>query len=153
VIEAWQGLAFEDWVSGAEKLVITDFVEFVECHHAHLGPNRRLRLCGLNRDRLLSRLRAVLEQAAGTEGWVSNRDAWAVAEVPGDIARTVFLKIYLDEPTPRIGLVLYPANNLEGARRLYRDRPDHAHPCPQGRWLGRLVVLSYGLHPEQRCVG
>ena len=125
LLESWQGLVYEGHVSGAEMIVISDFLEFVDRNHSQLGPNRRLHLCGRDEARILSRLRTVLEQAENQVAWVAERDGWAAVEARGETAGYLFLAVRdLDKPSPRVMIVLYPADTLYQARKLYGDRPD-----------------------------
>jgi hypothetical protein len=125
LLEAWQGMALEGWVSGAEKKVLSDFLEFVERRHPSLGPNSRLRLCGVEDGRLLSRLKAIFEDVVGDEAWIETQHRWTSAWIPGDVALGIHLGVR-GVPASKVILALYPANTLKGARVLFGQRPEHA---------------------------
>jgi hypothetical protein len=125
LLEGWQGLLLEGWVSGAERKVLSDFLEFVERRHPSLGPNSRLRVCGVEYGRLLSRLKAIFEDVVGDEAWIEPEHRWASAWIKGDVAGSIHLGARGD-PASSVILALYPANTLQGGRVLYGQRPAHA---------------------------
>ena len=109
------GIVERELVGGAERIVLEDFLAYVEDHFAELGPYRTLGLCAGNEFRTSRRLRALLGEAAAQEARI---DKWGptveLPELPGTAARA-----YLFATDGGIELSLYPADTLSQARAFY----------------------------------
>lgn len=101
-------------VGGTERLILEDFLAYVEDHFGGLGPYRTLGLCADNEFRVARRLRALLVEAAGQEARI---DKWgptvALPALLGTAARAYLFA------TPNVELSLYPADTLSQARAFY----------------------------------
>ncbi|OOG51245.1 hypothetical protein [Rhodanobacter sp. C01] len=109
-------LAEHDLVSGAERLLIGDFLNFVEERFPRIGPYATLVQCGDNVFRLERRLDTVQGQVVGTE--VGKGLGWR------DIAgcRKIFMAwLGLSEDSADVSLRMYPADTLGQSREFYGD--------------------------------
>lgn len=111
LLAAWSDLVESEVVSGAERTVIVDFLDFVERYFPRLGPYTTLGKCKDHRFRVDRRLNAVLDEIAGgpTKGWLG---------LPG---RSTLDRAYLEfeESSQNIQLVVYPADTLTQAKAFY----------------------------------
>lgn len=110
-------LVERDLVSGAERLLIIDFLVFVDKHFPRIGPYSTLARCGGQRFRVERRLDAILGEVVGTDagkvlGW---RD---LAGTPKMIAMAC---LGFANDNSAICLRMYPADTLGQARAFYDD--------------------------------
>ena len=116
LLGALSNLVERDLVSGAERLLISDFLELVEEHFPLIGPYSTLVQCGDNRFRLERRLDAIQGHAVGNDtgkglGW-------------RDIAGTpkIFMAwLGLSSDNSEVCLRMYPADTLGQSRAFYGD--------------------------------
>jgi hypothetical protein len=104
-------------VSGSERLLVSDFLEFVEQHFPEIGPYSTLRRCGDNRFRIERRLDNIQGKALKTES--GKRQGWR------DIAGTkkIFMAyLGLAKDGSEVCLQMYPADTLGQSREFYSDR-------------------------------
>lgn len=109
-------LVEHDLVSGAERILIGDFLDFVEERFPHIGPYATLVQCGDNVFRMERRLDTVQEQVAGTD--VGKGLGWR------DIAGTpkIFMAwLGLAKDSSAVCLRMYPADTLGQSRAFYSD--------------------------------
>jgi hypothetical protein len=104
-------------VSGAESLLLTDFLALVEEHFPEIGPHSTLERCGGHRFRVERRLDTLL-------GQVVNSD---VGKAPGlrDILGSpsvTLAALRFAEDGSEVRLILWPADTLEQSRSFYADR-------------------------------
>jgi hypothetical protein len=116
VLAMLSDLVERDLVAGAERLVIGDFLDFVETHFSNIGPYSALSRCGTNAFRLERRLDAVQELAVGIkegkgQGW---------RELAG--TPKVFMAwLGYTSDVSVVSLRMYPADTLGQARHFYAD--------------------------------
>jgi hypothetical protein len=109
-------LVEHDLVSGAERSLIGDFLDFVEERFPRIGPYATLVQCGENAFRIERRLDTVQGQVAGTE--VGKGLGWR------DIAGTskIFMAwLGLAKDSSAVCLYMYPADTLGQSRAFYSD--------------------------------
>jgi hypothetical protein len=110
------GIVERGLAGGAERVVLEDFLAYVEDHFAELGPYRTLGLTQGNEFRTRRRLRALLGEATGREARI---DKWGptvdLPELPGTASRA-----YLFLKNAGIELSVYPADTLSQARAFYK---------------------------------
>jgi hypothetical protein len=115
ILATFTDLASEDRgiTSGAERLLLTDFLSFVDTNFSRLGPFSTLRRCEGEPSRIYRRLNAILNEALSTDGNL----------LPG--THTAVITAYLDYigDSRHIKLHMYPADTLQQARIFY-DRPN-----------------------------
>lgn len=103
-------------VSGAERLLISDFFDLVEEYFSDIGPYSTLARCGNQRFRLERRLDTIQGEVICTDtgkalGW---RDLTAIP--------TIFMAwLGLESDNSTVCLRMYPADTLGQARALYAD--------------------------------
>ena len=152
-------LVERDLVSGAERLLISDFLELVEEHFPLIGPYSTLVQCGDNRFRIERRLDAIQGHAVGTDtgkglGW-------------RDIAGTpkIFMAwLGLSSDNSAVCLRMYPADTLGQSRAFYGDpaavesvlalRSKGWHVEPNFHWgfmAGGYAWLRTQLAVEEYC--
>jgi hypothetical protein len=109
-------LVEHDLVSGAERYLVSDFLDFVEEHFPHIGPYAALAQCGDNAFRINHRLDTVQRQVTGTEdgkglGWKN------IAGTP-----KIFMAwLGLAEDNLSVSLRMYPADTLGQSRAFYSE--------------------------------
>ena len=120
---AWQqllgvlsDLVERDLVSGAERLLISDFFELVEEHFSHIGPYSTLARCGNQRFRIERRLDNVQGKVVGIDrgkalGWRELAGTPTIA--------MAWLGLANDNSTVR--LHMHPADTLGQSRAFYGD--------------------------------
>ncbi len=111
LLAAWSDLVENEIVSGAERTVIADFLDFVDLHFAQLGPLTTLGRCKDHKSRVERRLNGVLSKIAGTpiKDWIPLPERAAL-----DRAYLEF-----DESSQKIQLAVYPADTLTQAKAFY----------------------------------
>lgn len=103
-------------VSGAERLLIVDFLDLVEEHFPHIGPYSKLSRCGNNPFRVARRLDAVQGLAVNVDE--GKAQGWR------DISGTpkIFMAwLGFDSENANVCLRMYPADTLGQARAFYGD--------------------------------
>lgn len=116
VLGALADLIERDLVFGAEKLLIGDFLDFVEEHFPRIGPYSTLFRCGAHPFRIERRLDAVQGQAVGVRegkgpGW---------REITG--TPKIFMAwLGFGDDNASVSLKMYPADTLGQARAFYVD--------------------------------
>lgn len=111
-------LVEHDLVSGAERMLLSDFFDFVEQHFPRIGPYSSLARCGDERFRLERRLDSIQGEAVGTD--IGKERGWR------DITGTpkIFMAgLSLSEDGSRASLRMHPADTLGQARAFYGDPP------------------------------
>jgi len=121
VLEALIRLPERGLIAGGERLVVEDFLDYVERHFGELGPSRTLSLCRGNPYRQARRLRSVLADATDLPAELDRRSR-ATVELPG-AAKVRYAYLHVNEEEDDVRLALYPADTLGQARALYADRP------------------------------
>lgn len=116
LLAALSDIVARDLVSGAETLLLTDFLALVEEHFPEIGPHSTLERCGGNRFRVERRLDALLGQAANSD----------VGKGPGlrDIVGSpsvTLAALRFEEDDSEVRLILWPADTLEQSRSFYAD--------------------------------
>lgn len=117
LLEVLFDLVERDLVSGAERLLISDFFDFVEKHFPLIGPYSTLARCGDKSFRVERRLDTILGQAVGTD----------VGKAKGgrDLSGTdkiAMAWLGFDSDNSAVWLRMYPGDTLTQSRALYRDR-------------------------------
>lgn len=129
-------LVEHDLVSGAERFLISDFLDFVEASFPRIGPYKTLVQCGDNVFRIERRLDTVQEQVVRIEtgkglGW---RD---IAGTP----KILMAWLGLAKDNATVCLRMYPADTLGQAREFYGD------PKSVGAVLG-LRAQGWSVEPN-----
>jgi hypothetical protein len=106
VLTAFTDLAHEDrgLTSGAERILVADFLTFVDTNFSQLGPFSTLQRCEAEPYRLHRRLNGVLSQVLASD---SN-------SLPG--SHTAVITAYLDYEDRQVKLHMYPADTLQHKR-------------------------------------
>ncbi len=103
-------------ISGPERLLVGDFLEFVEQNFPAIGPYSTLRRCGDNRFRLQRRLDSIQGKALRTE--VGKSEGWR------DTAGTkkIFMAwLGLSTDESHVCLRMFPGDTLGQSREFYGD--------------------------------
>jgi len=116
LLGALSDLVERDLVSGAERLVIGDFLDLVEEHFPLIGPYSTLMRCGSQRFRVERRLDTIQGEAVGTDE--SKELGWR------DISGTpkIFMAgLLFDSDDSTVCLHMYPGDTLGQSRAFYSD--------------------------------
>lgn len=118
VLSAFDDLANEERgvTAGAERIVLRDFLEFVDRNFPRLGPFSTLQRCAGEPSRVIRRLRAILEEATGGESvGVSGMI------LPGRHLAVISAHIADSREGEKreVHFGMYPADTLEQARVFY----------------------------------
>ena len=110
------GLVESHLVSGAERLLIIDFLDLVEEHFPLIGPYSTLAQCGDQSYRVEHRLDTILGKVVGTSdgkslGW---RDLTGTPKI-------FMAKLGFSIDNSTVCLQMYPADTLGQAREFYGD--------------------------------
>jgi len=114
LLEMLSDLVERDLVSGAERLLISDFFDLVEEHFPLIGPYSTLVRCGDKSFRVERRLDTILGEAVGTD----------VGKAKGarDLSdRAKIAMVWLVFANEKVCLRMYPGDTLGQARALYGD--------------------------------
>lgn len=116
VLEVLADLVERNLVHGAERMVVSDFLGFVEENFLHIGPYSSLRRCGDSAFRIDRRLDIVQGLATGSDE--GKGQGWR--DIEGSD------KVYMawlgyDPDSKLVSLKMYPADTLGQARAFYRD--------------------------------
>jgi len=117
LLERFFDLIERDLVSGAERLLITDFFDFVEQHFPLIGPYSTLGRCGNNEFRVERRLDFIIGHAMGTDAGKTRTER----HVSGT---TKLAEAWLEFSSDHsaICLKMYPGDTLAQARALYSEQ-------------------------------
>ena len=116
LLEVLIGLVERDLVSGAERLIISDFIDLVEKHFPLIGPYSTLARCGAQRSRVKRRLDTILGKGVRTE---IGKDTGARDLSGTDKIAMAWLRFASDSST--VCLQLHPGDTLTQSRALYSD--------------------------------
>ena len=134
VLAILSDLVERDLVHGAERLVISDFLDLVEAHFPSIGPYSTLARCGNHRFRIDRRLDVVQGLAAGTD--VSKTKGWrAITGTP----KIFMAGLAFASDHTNVSLKMYPGDTLGQARAFYSDPSSVA---------AVLALRSEGWHVE-----
>lgn len=100
--------------AGAERIILRDFLEFVDRNFPRLGPFNTLQRCAGETSRVKRRLRTILEEATGGE---AVGDGGII--LPGRHLAVISAHITNDREKREVQLHMYPADTLEQARIFY----------------------------------
>lgn len=109
-------LVERELVSGAERLLISDFLDLVEEHFSLIGPYSTLARCGDERFRVERRLDTILGEVVGTDGG----KALGRRDLAGSAKITMAWLQFADDNSAMC-LRLYPGDTLGQSRALYGD--------------------------------
>ena len=115
LLEVLSDLVERDLVSGAERLLISDFFDLVEEHFPLIGPYSTLARCGDKSFRVERRLDTILGEVVGTD----------VGKAKGarDLSGTAKIAMaWLGFTGDKVCLRMYPGDTLTQSRALYGDR-------------------------------
>lgn len=116
VLEGLADLVERNLVHGAERLLISDFLGFVEEQFPQIGPYSKLRHCGDSAFRIGRRLDVVQGLAAGSDK--GKGQGWR--DIEG--SEKVFMAWLGYDPENRVvSLEMFPADTLGQARAFYAD--------------------------------
>lgn len=117
ILSAFDDLADEEraLTGGAERIILRDFLEFVDRNFPRLGPFNTLQRCAGEPSRVMRRLRAMLGEATGGE-------AVGVGGIilPGRHLAVISAHIAYDREKGEVQLRMFPADTLEQARTFYK---------------------------------
>ena len=105
--------------SGAERIILTDFLDFVDTNFAHLGPFNTLGRCEAEPSRVGRRLWMILCRVLGNDE--------ETLPVTHTAVRTAYLDF--DDESQQIRLRMYPADTLQQAKVFY-SRPNVVEQIP-----------------------
>ena len=159
LLEVVSDLMERDLVFGPERLLVSDFLEFVEQHFPEVGPYLTLRRCGTNQFRLERRLDNIQGSALKTD--VGKALGWR--EIKG--TRKIFMAwLGLAEGGSDVSLQMYPGDTLGQARALYSDpasvraalalQPDNWTIKPNFHWgfmAGGYAWMASPLSVDDYC--
>jgi hypothetical protein len=137
VLATLSDLVERDLVYGAERLLISDFLDLVDEHFPQIGPYSTLARCGAHRFRLERRLDAVQGLVVGvdegkTQGWRNIAGSKKIF--------MAWLGLASDDAT--VSLRMYPADTLGQARAFYGD-PESVSAVLALRSEGWLVEPNF----------
>lgn len=116
LLAIFSDLVERNLVSGAERLVIEDFLDLVEAHFPNIGPYSTLGRCGTNEFRLQRRLDIVQGLAVG----IDRGKAQGWRDIDGTPKIFMAWLGYLHDISS-VSLRMYPADTLGQARYFYAD--------------------------------
>jgi hypothetical protein len=128
ILSAFDALANEErgLTAGAERIMLQDFLAFVDRNFPRLGPFNSLRSCAGDSSRVLRRLRAIIDEAK-IGGQTSGNSIRVTLILPGQhfAVITAYLTYLEDDAREKaqVQLHLFPADTLEHARVFYGERP------------------------------
>ena len=119
ILSAFEDLADEKraLTGGAERIILLDFLEFVDRNFQRLGPFNTLHSCAGEPSRIKRRLRAIIEEATGGE---------AVGDdgitLPGRHRHHAVISAHISYAweNKEVQLRMFPADTLEQARIFYK---------------------------------
>jgi hypothetical protein len=126
LIETFSNLLEKDLVGGGERVLLQDFLDYVEDNFEDLGPFRQLSLCNGAPIRVNRRLRLVLQEATGRDANIDRYGPTAAFDSgeSSAVADRVYLEYWLDQEgggTSFLSLSVYPADTLTQARAFYPE--------------------------------
>lgn len=119
LLEAFIALRERNLVSGAEAMLLDDFISYVEDYFPALGPFRTLSLCNRDRARLTRRLRQILGEVTGHDATVNWYGPFVL--IASDLVSRAHLRV--SDDSQAVDLAFAPADTLSQARSFYRH-PD-----------------------------
>lgn len=157
IVSAWGALLSANHFGRAERLMVEDFLAFVEEHFSHLRPYATVRLCGADHGRLTRRVKALLDEVAGPERVAWHRGwGWFINLADGQTARKIGMFPATSGPSTSLVVEFDPGDTTSQARALYRDVPLSAVAAliQAPRWSGvrnfHLMFMTTGFFRQQR---
>jgi len=109
-------------IAGAERIMLTDFLDFVDRNFAYLGPFNTLRRCEAEPSRVRRRLNMVSSEVLGSDA----------PTLPGRHLAVALARLEYDENKRNVELKMWPADTLQQARIFYR----------RSEAIERIVILT-----------
>ena len=97
-------------IAGAERIMLTDFLDFVDRNFAYLGPFNTLRRCEAEPSRVRRRLSMVSSEVLGSDA----------PTLPGRHLTVALARLEYDENERSVELKMWPADTLQQARFFYK---------------------------------
>jgi hypothetical protein len=107
-------LVERDLVTGAERMLFSDFFDLVEKHFPRIGPYSTLARCGENAFRRRCRLDGILGEVVGTDVGKEK----GARDLPGSGKVTM---AWLGFEDSKVSLRIWPGDTLSQSRALYTD--------------------------------
>ena len=111
-------------VSGAEKLLINDFLEYINDNYGFLNPYDNFNLCKNNVELIQKRLRNILQQIVSDEDYISYQVFWhnyiIITGLP-ELKMIVF-EIGKDKADITIAISMYFGDTMVQAREYYKSQ-------------------------------
>ena len=115
LLTAFSGILDRELVFGAERMLVSDFLEYVETHFDAIGPYRTLSSCGTSQSRMERRLVNILGEVLGTSS--KSDGSWNIIGTP-KVAQAL---LRLTEGATHVDLYLWPGDTLSQASAMYSD--------------------------------
>ncbi len=123
ILDDFAGLLERDFISATERVVLSDFLSYVEDHFGELGSYRTLAVCRGNKFRCNRRLRILLGEAwDGGDAIIDRHGPMVTLPDIGNLAAHAYLKKVDASDGSCLELAVYPGDTLQQARRLYVDQ-------------------------------
>ena len=124
IIKNLNSLVLFESVSGAEKAIISDFLDFVDKHFAYLNPYDNLSLCKNDHNLILRRIGNILLDISQNEEDVRYHRSWTYCVETGlDEIRLVGIEIHhVDDDDYKLQLSLYYGDTQNQARSFYQSK-------------------------------
>jgi len=150
IVAAWGALLRAAHLGCAERLLVEDFLDYVEEHFPHLRPYSTVALCGEDTGRLRRRCEAILKQLAPKH--VDYHRGWSYfIELPdGQCAKKIALFPAGAGSAPDLVLEFDPGDTVNQARLMFSQIawPEIASLLAEKRWVGRpsfhLMYITTG---------
>jgi hypothetical protein len=126
LVSAMSSLVERQLISGAERLMTEDFLEFVDEHFGYLNPYSTLQVCKDNPYLLQKRCKAIMESIA--PGRVYHKRGYEdYFELPTGAARQVYLfPQVVEEGEWSLSLTIWPADTVTQARDFFHGLDETA---------------------------
>ena len=109
-------------IAGAERLLIDDFLGYVDARYPHLNPYHRLDLCKGNEELIKRRIKTLLESIAIDPNLVKYHRGWGYyIETPYSAIKKVGLIYWETNGRWWLELSLYAGDTVNQARTLYKQ--------------------------------
>jgi len=124
VIVSLNSLLQRELLGHADRLLVEDFIEFVDQEFPYLNPYTSFAVCKNNRTLLANRCYAVMQKIAGSSSVVHHRgyaDYFPLEDGPNAGARQIYLRPPSEEGATdwEILLEIWPADTVDQARKFY----------------------------------
>jgi hypothetical protein len=127
IIKSLNNLIIGGAVNGAERLIISDYLDFINRNFPYLNPYDNLKLCNDYSELILKRIKNILISIASKEEYVNYHTGWTyyIKTTWPDLQKVGLEIGFVDDRFDALYLSLYYGDTANQAREFYGSKIDY----------------------------